>query len=61
VQNGWVGKTLHDLQEDIERLKEQLVNCGNFTERQQLRDKLNKLRRARACYLKWIYGVWDRF
>ena len=61
MRDGWIGKTLNDLQEDIARLKEQLVNCGNTAEREQLRDKLNKLRRARACYLKWIYGSFDRF
>lgn len=61
MRSGWIGKTLSDLQGDIERLKEQLVNCENSAEREQLREKLNKLRRARACYLKWIYGSFDRF
>ena len=37
------------------------MNCENSAEREQLRDKLNKLRRVRACYLKWIYGSFDRF
>lgn len=61
MQNGWVGKTLNDLQEDIERLKEQLVDCVNPEQREQLCDKLNKLRRAKACYLRWIYRACDRF
>ncbi len=61
MQNGWVGKTLHDLQDDIERLKEQLVTCPNTEQSDQLRDKLNKLRRAKACYLRWIYRACDRF
>ena len=61
MRSGWIGKTLSELQGDIERLKEQLVNCENSAEREQLRDKLNKLRRVRACYLKWRYGSFDRF
>jgi predicted RNase H-like nuclease (RuvC/YqgF family) len=61
VQNGWVGKTLYELQQDIERLKQQLADCDNTEQREQLCDKLNKLRRAKACYLRWIYRACDRF
>ncbi|MGI6435978.1 MAG: hypothetical protein ACOX0F_11570 [Syntrophomonadaceae bacterium] len=57
---GWVGKTLHNLQEDIEGLKNQLARCGNPSEKEQLQDRLTKLRQARRCYLRWIFKACDR-
>lgn len=60
MQNSWIGKTLYNLQEDIRGLKNQLAQCSNPGEKEQLEDKLARLREARRCYLRWILKACNR-